>query len=98
MDGIGHRLDVLDPAIGGEAVAAAEHVGAAGGDVAHQFSHFGFHLKRRSRAESVHVHIADQAKTISKAAFERAAAAAKAGCPVSKLYKTNITLDATLEN
>ncbi len=33
-----------------------------------------------------------------KAAFERAAAAAKSGCPVSKLYKANITLDATLEN
>lgn len=33
-----------------------------------------------------------------KAAFERAAQAAKGGCPVSKLYKTNITLDATLES
>ncbi|MDZ7638457.1 MAG: OsmC family protein [Bryobacterales bacterium] len=29
-------------------------------------------------------------------AFERAAQAAKGGCPVSKLYKTNITLDAAL--
>ncbi|MCZ2154712.1 MAG: OsmC family protein [Bryobacterales bacterium] len=31
-----------------------------------------------------------------KAAFERAAQAAKGGCPVSKLFNTNITLDATL--
>ena len=29
-------------------------------------------------------------------AFDRAVAAAKTGCPVSKLYKTNITLTATL--
>jgi osmotically inducible protein OsmC len=29
-------------------------------------------------------------------AFEKATAAAKAGCPVSKLYHTNITLNATL--
>jgi osmotically inducible protein OsmC len=29
-------------------------------------------------------------------AFEKAAQAAKAGCPVSKLYKPNITLSATL--
>lgn len=33
-----------------------------------------------------------------KAAFDRAAQAAKGGCPVSKLYKADITLDATLEN
>ena len=34
----------------------------------------------------------------SREAFERAAAAAKDGCPVSKLFKAKITLDATLEN
>jgi osmotically inducible protein OsmC len=31
-------------------------------------------------------------------AFEKATQAAKAGCPVSKLYNTNITLDARLES
>jgi len=31
-------------------------------------------------------------------AFDEATQAAKAGCPVSKLYNTNITLTATLEN
>jgi len=31
-------------------------------------------------------------------AFDRAVQAAKAGCPVSKLYKTNITLTSTLES
>ena len=30
--------------------------------------------------------------------FDKAAQAAKAGCPVSKLYNTTITLDAKLEN
>ncbi len=30
-------------------------------------------------------------------AFDRAVQAAKSGCPVSKLYKTNITLNSTLE-
>ena len=31
-------------------------------------------------------------------AFQKAAQAAKAGCPVSKLFNTNITLNAHLEN
>jgi osmotically inducible protein OsmC len=30
--------------------------------------------------------------------FDKATAAAKSGCPVSKLYNTNITLDAQLES
>jgi osmotically inducible protein OsmC len=34
----------------------------------------------------------------SQQAFDAAVAAAKTGCPVSKLYKTNITLAATLES
>ncbi|HVN03739.1 MAG TPA: OsmC family protein [Bryobacteraceae bacterium] len=33
-----------------------------------------------------------------QAAFEKAAANAKAGCPVSKLFNTKITLDAVLES
>ena len=33
----------------------------------------------------------------SQEAFDKATQAAKEGCPVSKLYKTNITLDAQLE-
>jgi osmotically inducible protein OsmC len=32
-----------------------------------------------------------------QAAFDKAAGNAKAGCPVSKLFNTKITLDATLE-
>ena len=34
----------------------------------------------------------------SQQAFDAAVAAAKTGCPVSKLYKTNITLTAKLES
>jgi osmotically inducible protein OsmC len=33
-----------------------------------------------------------------QAAFEKAAAAAKAGCPVSKLFNAKITMDAKLES
>jgi lipoyl-dependent peroxiredoxin len=33
----------------------------------------------------------------SQDAFDKAVQQAKAGCPVSKLYKTNITLESTLE-
>ena len=33
----------------------------------------------------------------SQEAFHKAVEAAKAGCPVSKLYKTNITLSSTLD-
>jgi osmotically inducible protein OsmC len=35
---------------------------------------------------------------VTKEAFEAATAGAKAGCPVSKLFNTNITLDAELAN
>jgi osmotically inducible protein OsmC len=35
---------------------------------------------------------------IDEAKFQEIAAGAKAGCPVSKLYKAEITLDATLAN
>jgi lipoyl-dependent peroxiredoxin len=34
---------------------------------------------------------------IDDAKFQEIAAGAKAGCPVSKLYKAEITLDATLD-
>jgi lipoyl-dependent peroxiredoxin len=34
----------------------------------------------------------------SQEAFDKAVEAAKAGCPVSKLYKTNITLHSSLES
>ena len=34
----------------------------------------------------------------TQAAFDQAAQAAKTGCPVSKLYNTNITLNARLES
>jgi osmotically inducible protein OsmC len=45
-----------------------------------------------------HVHLAVEAKIAGadQATFERLAAAAKAGCPVSKLFNTRITMDAKL--
>ncbi len=45
-----------------------------------------------------HVHLAVEAKVpgADQATFDRLAAAAKAGCPVSKLLNTRITMDAKL--
>jgi osmotically inducible protein OsmC len=45
-----------------------------------------------------HVHLDVQAKIAGtdQATFERLAGAAKAGCPVSKLFNTRITMDAKL--
>jgi osmotically inducible protein OsmC len=45
-----------------------------------------------------HVHLACEAKIpgTDQATFERLAGAAKAGCPVSKLFNTRITMDAKL--
>ena len=43
-----------------------------------------------------HLELKAKVPGASREAFEKATAAAKAGCPVSKLYNTNITLDATL--
>jgi osmotically inducible protein OsmC len=44
-----------------------------------------------------HLELKAKVPGATKEAFDRAVQAAKTGCPVSKLYKTNITLTATLE-
>jgi osmotically inducible protein OsmC len=43
-----------------------------------------------------HLELKAKVPGASKEAFEKATQEAKVGCPVSKLYKTNITLNATL--
>lgn len=45
-----------------------------------------------------HLNLTARVPGASKEAFDRATKGAKEGCPVSKLYKTEITLDAKLEN
>jgi lipoyl-dependent peroxiredoxin len=45
---------------------------------------------------SVHLTLTAKIPGADKAKFEELAAMAKAGCPVSKLLNTKITLDATL--
>ena len=45
---------------------------------------------------SVHLELTAKIPGADKAKFEQAAAAAKAGCPVSKLFNTKITLTTTL--
>ena len=44
----------------------------------------------------IHLDLTGKVPGISKADFESAAAAAKANCPVSRLLKAEITLDAKL--
>jgi osmotically inducible protein OsmC len=43
-----------------------------------------------------HLVVKAKVPNVSKEAFEKAAAEAKDGCPISKLLNTNISLDATL--
>jgi lipoyl-dependent peroxiredoxin len=47
---------------------------------------------------SSHLELKAKVPGATQEAFEKATQAAKAGCPVSKLYNTNITLNATLES
>jgi lipoyl-dependent peroxiredoxin len=45
----------------------------------------------------IHLDLAARVPGISQAAFESAAASAKANCPVSRLFKAEITLTSVLE-
>jgi lipoyl-dependent peroxiredoxin len=45
----------------------------------------------------IHLDVTAQILGITASAFESAAASAKANCPVSRLFKADITLDAKLE-
>jgi osmotically inducible protein OsmC len=45
-----------------------------------------------------HLELKAKVPGATKEAFDKATQDAKAGCPVSKLYNTKITLDATLES
>ncbi|HSB45387.1 MAG TPA: OsmC family protein [Nitrospira sp.] len=45
----------------------------------------------------IHLDVRGRVPKADQAAFERAAAAAKTGCPISRLLNTTITMDATLE-
>ncbi len=45
-----------------------------------------------------HLELKAKVPGATQEAFDKAVQAAKSGCPVSKLYKTNITLSATLES
>ena len=47
--------------------------------------------------KAVHLDVVCRIPGADQAAFEKATAAAKAGCPVSKLLKADITMDAKLE-
>ena len=47
---------------------------------------------------AVHLDVTAKVPGISQQAFESAAGVAKSGCPVSKVLKADITMDAKLEN
>lgn len=74
----------------GDAGLTAERL-AAKADVTLDQVESGFAITRIDLTLRAKVPGADQA------AFDKAAQAAKAGCPVSKLFNAEITLDATLE-
>jgi osmotically inducible protein OsmC len=44
-----------------------------------------------------HLHVMAKVPGAAQEAFRKAASAAETGCPISKLFKTKITLEATLE-
>jgi osmotically inducible protein OsmC len=44
-----------------------------------------------------HLDVTARIPDANQEAFEKAAAAAEAGCPVSKLFRAKITMDAKLE-
>ena len=46
---------------------------------------------------AIHLDVSARVPGADQAAFEKAANAAKAGCPISKLLNARITMDATLE-
>jgi osmotically inducible protein OsmC len=46
---------------------------------------------------SIHLDVNGKVPKADKAAFDKAAGAAKAGCPISRLLNTTITMNATLE-
>jgi osmotically inducible protein OsmC len=48
--------------------------------------------------KAVHLDVQAKIPGADPAAFDKAAQGAKAGCPVSKLFKTDITMDAALES
>jgi len=45
----------------------------------------------------IHLEVKGKVPKASTAAWEKAAAAAKTGCPISRLFNTTITMDAKLE-
>ena len=47
---------------------------------------------------SSHLELRARIPGATQEAFDKATQAAKTGCPISKLYNTNITLDAKLES
>ena len=47
---------------------------------------------------AVHLDVRAKVPGADKSAFDKAAADAKAGCPVSRLLKAEITMDATLKS
>jgi len=46
----------------------------------------------------VHLDVVAKIPNVSEAAFNKAAENAKSGCPISKLFKANITMNARLES
>ena len=95
-----------------EELLAAAHAGCFTMALSNQLAQAGFKAESLETACTVtleqkdggfaitesHLELKAKVPGASREAFDKATAAAKSGCPVSKLYNTNITLDAKLEN
>lgn len=93
-----------------EELLAAAHAGCFTMALSAQLAEAGFKAESLETTCTVTIEKTDAGFTITEShldlkakvpgatqeAFDKATQAAKAGCPVSKLYKTNITLDADL--
>jgi len=95
-----------------EELLAAAHAGCFTMALSNQLSQAGFKAESLETSCTItleqkeggfaitesHLELKAKVPGASREAFDKAAQAAKTGCPVSKLYNTNITLDAHLES
>jgi osmotically inducible protein OsmC len=94
-----------------EELLAAAHAGCFTMALSNQLAQAGFKaeglettctitLEQKDGAFAItesHLELKAKVPGATREAFDKATAGAKSGCPVSKLYNTNITLTATLE-
>jgi osmotically inducible protein OsmC len=84
-----------------EELLAAAHAGCFSMALSHVLDQQGLTLDREGDGFAIkksHLQMTAKVPGASEDAFQKAAQGAKENCPVSKLYKTDITLDAKLQS